>query len=89
MIGIPLMLVTITDLSRFVSMCIVALCRRLMSIVDKQSSDEHLSILVFVFILLVLAYPLIGGVIFWTTSSLTYLDSVYFSLITIFTIGEL
>ncbi len=34
-----------------------------------------------------MVYPLIGGLIFWHFAGLSILDGIYFSLISIFTIG--
>ncbi|ULU04382.1 hypothetical protein L3Y34_017273 [Caenorhabditis briggsae] len=48
---------------------------------------ENMAIPAAIFVCLLFAYPLVVGWILCSTSSITFLDSVYFSLTSIFTIG--
>ncbi|CAA90259.1 Potassium channel domain-containing protein [Caenorhabditis elegans] len=76
LLGIPLTLVTMADTGKFAA-----------QLVTRWFGDNNMAIPAAIFVCLLFAYPLVVGFILCSTSNITYLDSVYFSLTSIFTIG--
>ncbi|CAO4364329.1 unnamed protein product [Caenorhabditis nigoni] len=75
LLGIPLTLVTMADTGKFAAQLVT------------RWFGENMAIPAAIFVCLLFAYPLVVGWILCSTSSITFLDSVYFSLTSIFTIG--
>uniref|UniRef100_A0A1I7V0V6 Ion channel n=1 Tax=Caenorhabditis tropicalis TaxID=1561998 RepID=A0A1I7V0V6_9PELO len=75
LLGIPLTLVTMADTGKFAAQLVT------------RWFGENMAIPAVIFVCLLFAYPLIVGYILCSTSNITFLDSVYFSLTSIFTIG--
>uniref|UniRef100_A0A0M3INF6 Ion_trans_2 domain-containing protein n=1 Tax=Ascaris lumbricoides TaxID=6252 RepID=A0A0M3INF6_ASCLU len=74
--GIPLALATMANLGKFV-------CAYLLRFLKKES----IVMASITFISLLLLYPLLGSLIICISSSLSWLDSLYFCIMTIFMIG--
>ncbi|KAF1765114.1 hypothetical protein GCK72_005066 [Caenorhabditis remanei] len=75
LLGIPLTLVTMADTGKFAAQLVT------------RWFGENMAIPAAIFVCLLFAYPLVVGYILCSTSNITFLDSVYFSLTSIFTIG--
>ncbi|CAL2031399.1 unnamed protein product [Caenorhabditis brenneri] len=75
LLGIPLTLVTMADTGKFAAQLVT------------RWFGENMAIPAVIFVCLLFAYPLVVGYILCSTSNITFLDSVYFSLTSIFTIG--
>ncbi|EYB98939.1 hypothetical protein Y032_0126g1313 [Ancylostoma ceylanicum] len=74
-VGIPLALVTISDIGKFFCDAIFKLFR------------ESTTIFMAALLMLLLLYPLVGGVCIHNVSHLSLFDSVYYCCITILTVG--
>ncbi|KAF8362662.1 twk-3 [Pristionchus pacificus] len=74
LIGIPLVLVTMADAGKFMSNFITQFF-------------TTLTIPTMIFLSLLAIYPILGGVFFHLITDMTLMDAIYFSLISIFTIG--
>ncbi|CAI5441403.1 unnamed protein product [Caenorhabditis angaria] len=75
LLGIPLTLVTMADTGKFASQLV------------SRWFGESMAIPATFFVCLLFAYPMMVGFLLHQTSDITFLDSVYFSLTSIFTIG--
>ncbi|CAJ0587234.1 unnamed protein product, partial [Mesorhabditis spiculigera] len=75
MIGIPLALVTMADAGKFLSKFVL------------DFFEESLVIPTIMFTSFLVVYPLLGGLLFNLWTGMSALDSIYFSLTSIFTIG--
>ncbi|KAK0397936.1 hypothetical protein QR680_002347 [Steinernema hermaphroditum] len=74
-IGIPLALVTTSDLGKFFCLFMYKLL------------NESMKASMAIFIILLILYPFGGGIIISLVSDMTWIDSVYYCIMTIFTIG--
>ncbi|VDM28189.1 unnamed protein product [Toxocara canis] len=74
--GIPLALATMANLGKFV-------CSYLLKFIKKES----IILPSIIFVTLLVLYPLLGSLIICYTSSMSWLDSIYFCIMTIFMIG--
>uniref|UniRef100_A0A1I7Y3J9 Ion channel n=1 Tax=Steinernema glaseri TaxID=37863 RepID=A0A1I7Y3J9_9BILA len=74
-IGIPLALVTTSDLGKFFCLFTYKLL------------NESMKASMAIFIILLILYPFGGGIIISLVSDMTWIDSVYYCIMTIFTIG--
>ncbi|GMR34388.1 hypothetical protein PMAYCL1PPCAC_04583 [Pristionchus mayeri] len=74
LIGIPLVLVTMADAGKFMSNFITQFF-------------TSLTIPTMIFLTMLAIYPIIGGIFFHLITDMTMMDAIYFSLISIFTIG--
>ncbi|TMS37540.1 hypothetical protein L596_004450 [Steinernema carpocapsae] len=74
-IGIPLALVTTSDLGKF-------FCAFMYKILNESMKASMV-----IFILLLIFYPIGGGILISLVSDMTWIDSVYYCIMTIFTIG--
>ncbi|GMT12754.1 hypothetical protein PFISCL1PPCAC_4051, partial [Pristionchus fissidentatus] len=72
--GIPLVLVTMADAGKFMSNFITQFF-------------TSLTIPTMIFLSLLAVYPIVGGIFFHMITEMTLMDAIYFSLISIFTIG--
>lgn len=87
--GIPLALVTISDVGRFMIDIVFRLFKRVCALLMERTLDPFKSTKTAIWLLASLAilYPLFGSLLIWKYSSLSLIDSYYYCLTTSLTIG--
>ncbi|CAD6192618.1 unnamed protein product [Caenorhabditis auriculariae] len=89
LLGIPLTLVTMADTGKFASQLITQWFDEVScaAVFYKMTSEQSTTIPTALFLTLLFSYPMVVGLVLSQTSSISFLDAVYFSLTSIFTIG--
>ncbi|VDM62707.1 unnamed protein product [Angiostrongylus costaricensis] len=86
-VGIPLALVTISDIGKFFCDAAFKFFREVSSMLLLLSVARSIPCFMAALVIMLLLYPIVGGVCIHNVSQLSLFDSVYYCCITILTVG--
>ena len=87
LIGIPLALVTMSDIGRFLCDGMFKLLKEVCYFSPLKQTFQNMTAMTAVLLSMLFLYPLLGGVWIHLVSTMTLFDAIYYCCITILTVG--